>query len=198
MLQKGKLRAKTPLPAPSQHEPTPTSHLTFSFIVDQVVSDRWLQQGDYGYARTATAGGTPTSARMPSPGSFPMGRTSGVNMPHAGAGAIAGIGGDYGNGGGGGGAAPRGHPAPGAGGGGGGLGLRPQPSLSFLPLTQQGYRAIKVSDDEVHKSINQGTTTGGNAGSGPGCGAPAAAAARGGGSSPAQQRCWPSAGVCCF
>eukprot|EP00903_Cladosiphon_okamuranus_P018574 g17097.t1 len=151
--------------------------------LDQVVADRWLQQGDYGYAHTTTAGGPPSSARMPSSGTVPTGRGGGVNAPHGVSGAIGGFGGEHGNGGSGG-PPPCGSPSPGAAGG-GGLGLRPPPSLSFLPLTQQGYRAIKVSDDEVHKSINQGTTTGGCAGSSSGCGS---AAGRGGRSLPAQQR----------
>ncbi|CAM9887137.1 unnamed protein product, partial [Ectocarpus sp. 8 AP-2014] len=148
--------------------------------LDQVLADRWLQQGDYGPARTTTAGGVRTdvtaapAAGAVNPSSHGMPSTASSNIPG---------GGDTGGN-------PTGIPrnrniissngGPANGGGGGvGLGLRPPPSLSFLPLTDQGYRAIKVSDDEVHKSINQGITTGGN--SGPG-------SAAGGGSSPVTQQ----------
>jgi len=152
---------------------------------DQVVSDRWLQHGDsHGYARAVTpnAGGAPVSARQPS---SPGGNHPTTNIASHGGGVAGPAGGN---------APPRGNT--------GGLGLRPPPSLSFLPVTQQGYRAIKVSDDEVHQSINQGTTTGGYSGHGAGPGGhgsgSAAAATRQqqhhqqhhprGGSSPVQQR----------
>ncbi|CAN0075460.1 unnamed protein product, partial [Ectocarpus sp. 8 AP-2014] len=146
----------------------------------QVLADRWLQQGDYGPARTTTAGGVRTdvttapTAGAVNPSSHGMPSTASSNIPGGGdtGGNTARIPRNRNN------ISSKGGPANG-GGGGAGLGLRPPPSLSFLPLTEQGYRAIKVSDDEVHKSINQGITTGGN--SGPG-------SAAGGGSSPVKQQ----------
>lgn len=159
--------------------------LQLPFHALQVLADRWLQQGDYGPARTTTAGGvrtnvtTATAAGAVNPSSHGVPSSSSSNVPGGGdaGGNTAGI--------------PRNgnnissHSGPVNGGGGGvGLGLRPPPSLSFLPLTEQGYRAIKVSDDEVHKSINEGITTGGNPGPG---------SAVGGGSSPLKQQryfCW--------
>ncbi|CAM9516321.1 unnamed protein product, partial [Ectocarpus sp. 13 AM-2016] len=145
-----------------------------------VLADRWLQQGDYGPPRTTTAGGVRTkvttapAAGAVNPSSHGMPSTASPNIPGGGdtGGNTAGIPRNRNN------ISSNGGPASG-GGGGVGLGLRPPPSLSFLPLTEQGYRAIKVSDDEVHKSINQGITTGGN--SGPG-------SAAGGGSSPVKQQ----------
>lgn len=145
-----------------------------------MLADRWLQQGDYGPARTTTAGGVRTNvaaapaAGAVNPSSHGMLSSASSNPPGDGdtGGNTAGIPRNRIN------ISSNGGPANG-GGGGVGLGLRPPPSLSFLPLTEQGYRAIKVSDDEVHKSINQGITTGGN--SGPG-------SSPGGGSSPVKQQ----------
>lgn len=42
-----------------------------------------------------------------------------------------------------------------------GLAMGPASPFSTLSLTQQGYDAIRVSEDEVLQSINRGTTTGG-------------------------------------
>ncbi|CAM9402078.1 unnamed protein product [Ectocarpus fasciculatus] len=148
-------------------------------ILDHVLADRWLQQGDYGPARTTTAGGVRTNVTTAPAGAGVVNSSahgipaSSSNVGDTG-GNIAGITRNSNNSS----SSSSGGPVNG-GGGGVGLGLRPPPSLSFLPLTEQGYRAIKVSDDEVHKSINQGITTGGN--SGPGSAA--------GGGSTKQQRC---------
>ncbi|CAM9644716.1 unnamed protein product, partial [Scytosiphon promiscuus] len=135
--------------------------------LDEVVDNRWLQQGDcsFGYARTAsTAGDTPTPAGQTSypttaPTSTTSRRPNTSAPPHRGAAAAAATAtvttassvGSVGF------AAPKAHYALPGSSGGVGHGLQPPPSLSFVPLTQQGYHAIKVSDDEVHKSI---TTTG--------------------------------------
>lgn len=97
----------------------------------QVVSDRWLQQGDYGYF----SGVVPPSSPAPP---FSGGKVSAVATPHgtpATGGNLAG---------------------PGAG---RSLGLAHRPPAPLLPLHQQGYQAIRVSEDEVHQSIGGGTTT---------------------------------------
>ncbi|CAM9447180.1 unnamed protein product, partial [Hapterophycus canaliculatus] len=134
--------------------------------LDQVVSNRWLQQGDcsYGYARTAsTAGSVPTPAGQPSYSTSSANRHPSTSAPpHRGAATSAAAATTIGTAGspvgGGSFAAPKIQQATLGSSSGVGYGLQPPASLSFVPLTQQGYHAIKVSDDEVHKSI---TTTGG-------------------------------------
>lgn len=93
-----------------------------------MVSDCWLQQGDY-YCYAGTA--IPSSPGPPVDTAGPAIVTS--SQP-------ASVAGGHG-------ASPPGL----------GFGQRPPPLI--LPRHQEGYQAIRVSEDEVHQSISGGSTT---------------------------------------
>lgn len=141
-----------PAPAPA---PAPPVFQNKSLKVE---ADRWLQQGNLGYARVAnnalpsprSSSPTPHVPRnaavsqgstpgAPSPGTplntpVPQGSTPG---PPAGS--------------------PRNNVSSES-------GVYPRSPLPSLPLNQQGHQAIRVSDDEVRQSVDRGTAIGGHGG----------------------------------
>lgn len=110
----------------------------------QVVADSWLQHGDYAFPGTARVApgalGTNASSRVATPSVAVGGATAPGSTPVLHASKITGdhvcrpkLGVSH--------------------------GFRPPTPTSMLPLQQQGYHAIRVSEDEVDQSVNRGTTT---------------------------------------
>lgn len=109
-----------------------------------MVSDQWLQQGDHGFSAAAMSSPRPRGTHVISgavvPGATPGTATNATSSATC---HTANIAGDP--------ISRVSHVL--------GLGNRPPPPLSIQPLKQQGYNAIRVSKDEVDRSINHGTTT---------------------------------------